>query len=708
MKTWMKLALAVLISAAMAFPLCTYFLNNWGILVGNRLNDFLIMILPRPPYSGKIEVVGVTRPGSLQVLEGQLRALTSKKPLLVIVSIPVPIKSASPAELKKFKAFLAKNPNIYFQTGSPHGEQVPAGPEVFIPLTQDRGAGGDGRVRRLIVSFDSETGTAIPTLLDILNKYGFNIKPEEFQTYLMGRSSQTHLRYRDPMVAPILPIEKLDASAEGKVLVLGHVDYNDEEDWGISISNEWMTLGQRVVLDAETLVNKDSIDRFMREGRQVFAFIFVFLYLVGVFFLSPIAATLWGFVVIVFYFFVALCSLYFFNRLMHLAEVPATLAFLHLFVAPALLIRHLRARDRQVAELEMQRLRSSLVIKSARAEQGLKIATQVAHDMRSPLTALMIANEYKGNVNPEAADLIDKSIVRLHRISDELLKKFRTGGLYDGAVAQVLNLSEILSEIKEAYEKSWTRLKIHIQCPPDVLVKTSDPTAIERAISNMLNNSLEAVAKNVSLEVRLKVKKAIDSMIEIEFADNGPGIPEEIRARIFERGETHNKVGGSGLGLWQVRETFRALKGDAVLQDKTPGAHFLLTLSSGLVPQVLRLRRNVILLEDNNSVRERWQKRLGELGANVIAYSSPEEFEKHKEDVLGTVVTDLIFENSDKTGFQVLESLQGKRVQKILCTSLGNNAEIHDMAGRLADVIFTKVQFEELLFTDTTHVEFSS
>lgn len=697
----------------MIHPLVSNFLQDWGISVGAKLNDFMMLTLPRPAPSGKVAVVGSAIPENFAAIQKNLQVLLDQKPLFVISTLPLPLKNASSAEVQEFVKFASGHSNLYFYSNYPDKDPLSLAQHpdfkktqhVFIPLTQDRGS--DGMTRRLIIDYDVNDPSIDHPLMGILGKYGISSKVEDFPTYPWEISLQTHLRYRHPAVAPIILLNQLPKSVEGQILILGLDDVMNDDGWGSAISGDYMTLSQRVALDLETLIQKDAVDRFMRTSRQIFAFIFVFAYLCGVLFLSPVAATLWGGAVILSYFVIAFASLYFFNKLLFLLEVPFVLMLAHFFIAPLLLIRHLRLRDRQVADLEMQRLRSNLVIKTARAEQGLKIATQVAHDMRSPLTALTIANEYKGHINPEAADLIDKSIVRLHRISDDLLKKFRSGGLYEGAAAQVLNLSEVLAELKDAYEKSWTRLKIHLQCPPDVLVKTSDPTAIERAISNMLNNSLEAAAKNVPVEVRLNVKKAKDGMIEIELSDNGPGVPAEIRARIFERGETHNKADGSGLGLWQVRETFRGLNGDAVLQDKTPGAHFLLTFSSGLVPQVLHLHRNVILLEDNNTVRERWVKRLQDLGAHVVGYSSPDEFEKYKGEVSGTVITDLIFENSDKTGFQVLESLQGKSVQKVLCTSLGNNAEIHDMAGRLADIIFTKAQFEELLFTDTTRVEFT-
>ena len=107
--------------------------------------------------------------------------------------------------------------------------------------------------------------------------------------------------------------------------------------------------------------------------------------------------------------------------------------------------------------------------------------------------------------------------------------------------------------------------------PPRV---DADPFAIRQLLLNILLNALDFARTRISISTRA----AADGRAEVSIADDGPGVPEKDRDRIFQRFVT-TRPGGNGLGLSTSREIAQAHGGTLTLQE-TPGggATFVLTL----------------------------------------------------------------------------------------------------------------------------------
>ncbi|HHW78697.1 MAG: HAMP domain-containing histidine kinase [bacterium] len=109
--------------------------------------------------------------------------------------------------------------------------------------------------------------------------------------------------------------------------------------------------------------------------------------------------------------------------------------------------------------------------------------------------------------------------------------------------------------------------------PPDATV-SGDPERLARVLGNLLANSHEAGARQAHLVAR---STAVGWTIEI--TDDGPGLPEAARARLFEPFIGSAKAGGNGLGLATGRDIARAHGGDLSLVETGPhGTRFRLTL----------------------------------------------------------------------------------------------------------------------------------
>ncbi len=124
-----------------------------------------------------------------------------------------------------------------------------------------------------------------------------------------------------------------------------------------------------------------------------------------------------------------------------------------------------------------------------------------------------------------------------------------------------------------------------VRCAADVRIKLEGgPTPMEgdedllhRVVSNLVLNAVQAAGKGAAIVVRagrpapneLPGGAGIENPVALRVSDNGPGIPEELKSRLFEPFAT-GRVGGTGLGLAIVQRAVQAHRG-LVLVDSTPG-----------------------------------------------------------------------------------------------------------------------------------------
>jgi signal transduction histidine kinase len=115
-----------------------------------------------------------------------------------------------------------------------------------------------------------------------------------------------------------------------------------------------------------------------------------------------------------------------------------------------------------------------------------------------------------------------------------------------------------------------------------------DQHKIQRAIHNLARNAAEAIAGHGARTsappgaphgtFTVRVSRRPDDAIVIDCEDDGPGIPEEVRERLFESFSTHGKVGGTGLGLAIVRKVVDDHGGTIEVESELGKTVFRITL----------------------------------------------------------------------------------------------------------------------------------
>jgi signal transduction histidine kinase len=203
------------------------------------------------------------------------------------------------------------------------------------------------------------------------------------------------------------------------------------------------------------------------------------------------------------------------------------------------------ARAATLAERERERQTEARL-----AELGALAAT-VAHDVRNPLNIIRMA---AAGVAPEMRAEITEQVSRITRLTADLLDYAKPWTV----AAQDFDGAAVLREIASRYTG--------IEFGPgmeNLMTVHADRRWLEQAVTNVLDNARQAGAR-ILLDI-----EHTDAGTVIAIADDGPGIPEDIRARIFEPFVSRSP-GGTGLGLAIVARVMAAHGGSVALVTR-PG-----------------------------------------------------------------------------------------------------------------------------------------
>lgn len=219
-------------------------------------------------------------------------------------------------------------------------------------------------------------------------------------------------------------------------------------------------------------------------------------------------------------------------------------------------ITEARAREREVdARLrELERLRTELV-------------ANASHELRTPITLIVARTERmlaRAPAERERAELeaIEGAAQTLAQLVDDLLDVSRLDAGHLTADYARVDLARLVRATASAYEVLAERrgVRFVVETPP-ALPADVDPGKLRRAVENLLANAFRYAPRGEGV-VRVSLVGGPDEA-RIEVADNGPGVPEHLRERVFERffqvpGDP--RAGAAGIGLALVRE-FAALHG---------------------------------------------------------------------------------------------------------------------------------------------------
>ncbi|HEX2755549.1 MAG TPA: HAMP domain-containing sensor histidine kinase [Candidatus Limnocylindrales bacterium] len=255
-------------------------------------------------------------------------------------------------------------------------------------------------------------------------------------------------------------------------------------------------------------------------------------------------------------------------------RLPPTLAR-HAAVALALVTSQL-ATERELANLR------------ARDAERTTFVSTVAHELRTPLTGLrgyleLILAGQVGDPDVER-DFLERSrsiVGSMGELVGDLLELSRLESGTLGLEIEPFSLAEACSQVAAGLLPIAIERGIHLgtALPPRLRMARGDRRRVEQILTNLAANALKFTPPGGSVEIEARFDGPV-AIIAVR--DDGPGIPDDDRERIFERFHRiagHERITGTGLGLSIARDLSRRMDGDLdVASVPGTGSTFVLAL----------------------------------------------------------------------------------------------------------------------------------
>lgn len=204
------------------------------------------------------------------------------------------------------------------------------------------------------------------------------------------------------------------------------------------------------------------------------------------------------------------------------------------------------------------------------------LVANVSHELRTPITALQVALENLvdgiAEPDPETFRTMLAQVERLGRLVQQLLDLSRLE-------AGVMPLEREAFPVEPMLEHAVREQRLHepdvavaMHVEPADLLADGDPERVHQVVANLLENAVRFTPLGGMVEVRARRS---DRGVTIEVLDEGPGIPDADRARVFERFERIDAArsssdGGAGLGLAIARWIVDLHGGDIHPESRQP------------------------------------------------------------------------------------------------------------------------------------------
>lgn len=218
-----------------------------------------------------------------------------------------------------------------------------------------------------------------------------------------------------------------------------------------------------------------------------------------------------------------------------------------------------------------------------RLEREARFASDVSHELRSPITALTAAVEVLDgrrddlpDRTQQALDVVVSQVRRFDHMVMDLLELSRIDAGSTELHREEVDIRELIPRIAQRYGFGEVPIDIDADIPGVVRL---DKLRFERILANLLENARE----HGGGPVRVSLQPVEPNAVELSVDDAGPGVARSERSRIFERfarGSAARHRVGTGLGLALVAEHAHAHGGEAWVEDRPGGgARFKVTLT---------------------------------------------------------------------------------------------------------------------------------
>lgn len=215
------------------------------------------------------------------------------------------------------------------------------------------------------------------------------------------------------------------------------------------------------------------------------------------------------------------------------------------------------------------------------SKQQNNFMLSVTHELKSPIAAMKLNLQTleRHNLDKDKKELlVDRCVKEANRLNDlcnnMLLASQMEGGQYKRS-RESFSFTELVEDSLKDYDHRYPN-RISADTLPEYNL-TGDRVLIQMAVNNLLENAIKYTPKDKPVTVTMVER---NNYISLQVADHGQGIPEEEKAKIFNKfyrigSEETRKSKGTGLGLYLTAKIVRQHKGKISVKDNQPnGAIF--------------------------------------------------------------------------------------------------------------------------------------
>lgn len=391
---------------------------------------------------------------------------------------------------------------------------------------------------------------------------------------------------------------------------------------------------------------------------------------------------------------------------------------------------------------EKNELKNKIMVEQELTKYKLTFFTNIAHEFRTPLTLIQGALEKETKImkankwQPELEKTIrtmNKSVQRMLRLINQLLefRKMQAGKLKlslqeTDAVMFCRNIFQMFDDAAESKNITYK-----FETSESAYVMYLDRQKLDKVVFNILSNAFKYTPTGGTITMSL----ALADQLTIRIVDTGVGIPPEKRDQLFNRFMQSNYTGDSfGIGLHLTHELVNVHHG-TISYEENPGggsvfvvniptnkdvydtSDFLVESSPILessvkmpnLPELTKTaevdkriplnKRTILLIEDDNDVRDFLLSELGNCFETISASDGQEGLAKAKENDVDLIVSDVMMPGMN--GFEVTKRLKNSfetsHIPIILLTALGNDESILEGTESGADAYMVKPFSPQLL-----------
>ncbi|MCX7975191.1 MAG: ATP-binding protein [Candidatus Aminicenantes bacterium] len=254
-------------------------------------------------------------------------------------------------------------------------------------------------------------------------------------------------------------------------------------------------------------------------------------------------------------------------------------------VTLALSLIPLRSADNTFSGLIVVLDNLTQLIQAQKMAAWKEVAQRVAHEIKNPLTPIQLSAErilktlQKENlIKFESIEEGAKTILQEARSIKSLVDEFSNFARLPKIQLQPHDLHQTITQVVSLFRGIFNEIEFELNLADDVPSPLMiDPEQIKRVLINLFDNAIEAMNKKGKISLRTRFDKSQNRVI-IEVADNGPGIPEEDKNKLFLP-YFSTKRKGTGLGLAIVHQIVKEHNGTISVDDNIPnGAKFIIQL----------------------------------------------------------------------------------------------------------------------------------